>query len=91
MKVGPAKGFVFINDYDFGGYAKKSEELISFMNYFFDKHRIPLDFVYTGKVMFGIYDLARKNFFEKGSKILCIHTGGLQGNKSLEKNILHFD
>ncbi|MGN6267020.1 MAG: 1-aminocyclopropane-1-carboxylate deaminase/D-cysteine desulfhydrase [Ginsengibacter sp.] len=91
LKVHPAKGFVFINDYDFGGYAKKSEKLISFMNYFFDKHQIPLDFVYTGKVMFGIYDLASKDFFERDSKILCIHTGGLQGNKSLGKNVLHYD
>lgn len=91
LNVDPTKYFVFINDYHFGGYAKKSEELISFMNYFFDKHQIPLDFVYTGKVMFGIYDLARKNFFEKGSKILCIHTGGLQGNKSLGKKVLHYD
>ena len=83
LKVNPTKDFVFINDYHFGGYAKKTSELISFMNYFFDKHLIPLDFVYTGKMMFGIYDMAGKNFFERGSKILCIHTGGLQGNKSL--------
>jgi len=91
LKVDPAKGFVFINDYHFGGYAKKNKELISFMNDFFDKHLIPLDFVYTGKMMFGIYDLVGKNFFERDSKILCIHTGGLQGNKSLGKNILHYD
>jgi len=61
------------------------------MNYFFDKHLVPLDFVYTGKMMFGIYDLARKNFFESGSKVLCIHTGGLQGNKSLGEKVLHYD
>jgi 1-aminocyclopropane-1-carboxylate deaminase/D-cysteine desulfhydrase-like pyridoxal-dependent ACC family enzyme len=91
LKVDPKKDFVFINDYHFGGYAKKSSQLISFMNDFFDKHLVPLDFVYTGKMMFGMYDLAGKDFFEKGSKILCIHTGGLQGNKSLAKNVLHYD
>lgn len=91
LNVDPAKDVVFINDYHFGGYAKKTSELISFMNYFFDKHLIPLDFVYTGKMMFGIYDLAGKNSFEKGSKILCIHTGGLQGNKSLGGKVLHYD
>ena len=91
LKVDPTKDVVFINDYHFGGYAKKSKELISFMNDFFDKHLIPLDFVYTAKMMFGMYDLARKNFFERGSRILCIHTGGLQGNKSLGEKVLHYD
>jgi 1-aminocyclopropane-1-carboxylate deaminase/D-cysteine desulfhydrase-like pyridoxal-dependent ACC family enzyme len=91
LKVAPKKDFVLINDYHFGGYAKKSKELISFMNDFFDKHLIPLDFVYTAKMMFGMYDLTGKNFFERGSKILCIHTGGLQGNKSLGENVLHYD
>ena len=91
LKVDSTKDVVFINDYHFGGYAKKTCELISFMNYFFDKHLVPLDFVYTGKMMFGIYDLARKNFFESGSKVLCIHTGGLQGNKSLGEKVLHYD
>jgi len=61
------------------------------MNYFFDKHLVPLDFVYTGKMMFGLYGLVGKNFFERGSKILCIHTGGLQGNKSLGEKVLHYD
>ena len=66
-------------NYHFGGYAKVSEELIIFINKFKSETKIPLDPVYTGKMMFGIVDLIKKDFFEKGTKILAIHTGGLQG------------
>ena len=68
-----------ITDYHFGGYAKINAELISFINKFKKAQGIPLDPVYTGKMMFGIFDLIEKGFFNKGTKILAIHTGGLQG------------
>ncbi|WP_299549408.1 pyridoxal-phosphate dependent enzyme [Seonamhaeicola sp.] len=68
-----------ITDYHFGGYAKINEALITFINKFKTEHNIPLDPVYTGKMMFGIFDLIEKGFFKKGTKILAIHTGGLQG------------
>jgi 1-aminocyclopropane-1-carboxylate deaminase len=66
-------------NYHFGGYAKVSEELITFINKFKSETKIPVDPVYTGKMMFGIVDLIKSDFFEKGTKILAIHTGGLQG------------
>lgn len=75
-----------IDSYHFGGYAKWNDDLINFMKNFYRKHHIPLDFVYTGKMMYGVYDLINHNFFENGARILCIHTGGLQGNKSLREN-----
>lgn len=90
VKVHPSKKYSFIGDYHFGGYAKKTAELLSFINWFYRKHSIPLDFVYTAKMMFGIYDLVEKKYFKSGSKILCIHTGGLQGNHSLSKGTLLF-
>ncbi|RXP51470.1 1-aminocyclopropane-1-carboxylate deaminase/D-cysteine desulfhydrase [Lutibacter sp. HS1-25] len=65
--------------YHFGGYAKISEELITFINKFKSETGIPLDPVYTGKMMFGIVDLIKNDYFKKGRKILAIHTGGLQG------------
>ena len=68
-----------IADYHFGGYAKVSEELILFINEFYQKYKIPLDPIYTGKMMFGVMDLIAKNYFPGNSKILVIHTGGLQG------------
>ncbi len=68
-----------ITDYHFGGYGKIKPELIAFINTFKKNHNIPLDPIYTGKMMFGIFDLIEKGFFPKDSKILAIHTGGLQG------------
>ncbi len=68
-----------IDDYVFGGYAKHSTELITFINRFFSETGIPLDPVYTGKMVYGVIDLIRTNYFSKDSRILMIHTGGLQG------------
>jgi 1-aminocyclopropane-1-carboxylate deaminase len=66
-------------DYTFGGYAKYTDELINFINSFKEQTDILLDPVYTGKMMFGILDLVKKDFFEENTKILAIHTGGIQG------------
>lgn len=79
-----------IHDYHFGGYAKKSQELLDFMNRFYRLSNIPLDFVYTGKLMYGIFDLIGKEYFPQGAEILAIHSGGLQGNRSLPSGILEF-
>ena len=68
-----------ITAYHFGGYGKVTEELIQFINEFYQIYKIPLDPVYTGKMMFGVMDLIKKNHFPKNSKVLIIHTGGLQG------------
>ncbi|HUZ60289.1 MAG TPA: pyridoxal-phosphate dependent enzyme [Hanamia sp.] len=88
LHVNKAKKYTLIEDYHFGGYAKKTNELISFMNNFYEQHKIPLDFVYTGKMMFRVNDLINKKYFSPGSQILCIHTGGLQGNNSLPEGTL---
>ena len=68
-----------MHEYHFGGYAKYKESLISFINQFYSATKIPLDPIYTGKMVFGIVDLIKKNYFSENSKILIIHTGGLQG------------
>lgn len=68
-----------IPDYHFGGYAKISEELITFNNNFFKTSGVLLDPIYTGKMFYGIVDMVKKDKFAKGTKILAIHTGGLQG------------
>ena len=88
LKANSITDYEVIHDYHFGGYAKRTNDLLEFMNNFYRKHSIPLDFVYTGKMMFGVYELISNNYFPKGSKILCLHTGGLQGNKSLPINTL---
>ncbi len=66
-------------DYHFGGYARVDESLISFINEMYQNTGIPLDPVYTGKMIFGVLDLVAGDFFDPGIKILAIHTGGLQG------------
>ena len=77
-------------DYHFGGYAKYNPTLINFMNEFFRLTNIPTDIVYTGKLVFALFDLIKKDHFPQGSKILMIHSGGLQGNASLQKGSLIF-
>ncbi|WP_282788047.1 1-aminocyclopropane-1-carboxylate deaminase/D-cysteine desulfhydrase [Flavobacterium croceum] len=76
-----------ISDYHFGGYGKVSRELINFLNLFYKQNNIPLDPVYTGKMVFGILDLLSKDYFPKGSKILIIHTGGLQGITGMNQTL----
>ena len=66
-----------IYDYHFGGYAKKNLQLLQFIEKFKMNHNIPLEFVYTGKMMAGIFDLVNKGYFPRGSLILAIHSGGL--------------
>jgi len=84
------KNFEMIHDYHFGGYAKHKPVLIDFMNDCYKKMELPLDFVYTAKLMYGVRDLATKGKFEPSSKILVIHSGGLQGNRSFKKGTLQF-
>ncbi|VXA91813.1 1-aminocyclopropane-1-carboxylate deaminase [Flavobacterium sp. 9R] len=66
-------------DYHFGGYGKVTTEFIEWMNWFYAQTGIPLDPIYTGKMVFGVMDLIQRNYFPPKSKILMIHTGGLQG------------
>ena len=79
------QNYEFINDYICGGYAKLNKELIQFIDQFNVLHNIPLDAIYTGKMMLGIIDLVDKDYFPKGSSILAIHTGGLQGNRGINE------
>lgn len=91
MECSPLPGnFEVFDQYHFGGYAGRTNDLIGFMNQYHLMHGLPLDFVYTAKLFYGIKDLIRKNHFPPGSNILCLHTGGLQGNLSLPPNTLTY-
>ncbi|MFT3845186.1 MAG: pyridoxal-phosphate dependent enzyme [Lacibacter sp.] len=72
------------------GYAKFSSHQLNFMNSFYTKNNIPTDIIYTGKLMMAVADLAEQDFFPPGSKLLAVHSGGLQGNNSLPPGILVF-
>jgi 1-aminocyclopropane-1-carboxylate deaminase len=69
-----------VSDYHFGGYAKVTNKLKLFCQDFQQQHDIPLDYIYTGKMFYGVMDLIAKGFF-KSESLLLIHTGGLQGNQ----------
>ena len=71
--------------FHFGGYAKVNTVLRNFITQFEKDNTIPLDFVYTGKMMFGIYELIKKGYFKKGTTIVAVHTGGLQGNAGFKQ------
>lgn len=71
--------FEITDSYCFGGYGKIDTELVRFMNDFKRKTQIPLDPLYTGKMMYGVLDLIKRGYFKENSRILAIHTGGLQG------------
>lgn len=81
---GTGAGTRLITDYTFGGFARTTPELLGFMQDFRKTHGVLLDFVYTAKMMYGITDMIRTGSLGPGDRILAIHTGGLQGNRSLD-------
>lgn len=86
------KGFGKINHentvtypgYHFGGYARHTAELLDFKNRFENDYRIPLDYVYTAKLFYAVSDLIDKELISKKSRVLIVHSGGLQGNAGYE-------
>lgn len=86
-KFATKNNWQLINDFHFGGYAKIDERLIDFINTFKETQNIPLDPIYTGKLMFGVYNMIEANYFKKNTKILVIHTGGLQGIAGMNKRL----
>lgn len=79
------KNWELVTDYHFGGYAKVNKELVVFVNSFKNQTGIPLDCVYTAKMLFGIISMVKQGQFKAGTKILAIHTGGLQGNVGMNQ------
>ena len=76
-----------ITNYHFGGYAKVNRDLIDFVNGFKKEYGIPLDPVYTGKMMYGIFELISKGNFSENTRILAVHTGGLQGISGMNNRL----
>jgi len=76
--------------YHFGGYARHTPELLDFMNSWYHTTGIPSDIVYTGKLFYAAMDMVRKGLFPPNARLLLIHSGGLQGNRSLPPGTLHF-
>jgi 1-aminocyclopropane-1-carboxylate deaminase len=82
--------YTLLHQFHQGGYAKTNPKMIDFMNRLWDTEKIPTDIVYTSKLLFGVEQLIQENYFEKNASILVIHSGGLQGNRSLPVGTLKF-
>ena len=76
-------------DYHFGGFAKTQPKLLHFINEFEHSHGITLEPIYSGKMFYGLHELIQQNAFKAGSKIIAIHTGGLQGKRGFTINQTH--
>ena len=84
------RSYTLLHQFHQGGYAKTNPMMLDFMNRLWDAENIPTDIVYTSKLLFAIEQLLQENYFEKDASILVIHSGGLQGNRSLPDGTLKF-
>jgi 1-aminocyclopropane-1-carboxylate deaminase len=74
-----------IDSYAFKGYAKLDNEVLNFKKQFETTFHVPLDHIYTAKLMYGVFNLIKTGKLKANSKLLAIHSGGLQGNKAFEE------
>lgn len=86
----PDKRLELLTQYSFGGLPKYDASLIHFMNNLHQQHGFSTDFIYTAKLFYAVKDLAQQSSFPAQSKLLIIHSGGLQGNRSLYPTLLQF-
>jgi 1-aminocyclopropane-1-carboxylate deaminase/D-cysteine desulfhydrase-like pyridoxal-dependent ACC family enzyme len=84
------KKYKILHEYHFGGYAKHPAELLQFMNEIWQQQQLPTDIVYTAKTFYAAKQMITQNTIPTGSNVLMIHSGGLQGNRSLPDNTLLF-
>jgi len=87
IEQGKNKNWRLLDTWHFGGFGKWNDGLLHFMNDFYHENKIPLDIVYTSKMMYGIKEMLDDNFFNSSDRVLCIHTGGLQGNVSVKDRL----
>ena len=86
-KLTSKQNYTLINKYHFGGYGKITVELVDFINIFKKDYNIMLDPIYTAKMVFGVMDMVERNYFPENSRILLIHTGGLQGISGMNQKL----
>jgi 1-aminocyclopropane-1-carboxylate deaminase len=80
---GERRGWDILLDYHHGGYARMTPQLVQFMDDFERRHGVPLDPVYTGKLLFAVYQLIGSGYFTRGSRVVVLHSGGLQGRRGM--------
>lgn len=89
LKDGQDANWTLFDEWHFGGFGKSNDELVAFMNEFYSVNEIPLDVVYTSKMMYGIRAMLADGYFPEGARLLCVHTGGLQGNSSVRDKLVY--
>ncbi len=89
LREGNNTNWQLIDDWHFGGFGKWNDELLQFMNDFYRTNNMPLDIVYTSKMMYGLRQMITNGFFATDARVLCIHTGGLQGNASVKDKLVY--
>lgn len=87
-KFATADNWELVSGYEFGGYARTDARLVAFINAFYDETGIPLDPVYTGKMVFGVMKEIAIGRFRRKTRILLVHTGGLQGIRAMNDRLL---
>lgn len=90
-KYAQKENWSLINEYHFGGYGKINKELVAFMNSFHEEQGIVLDPIYTAKMIYGLFDMIQNGIFSKNTRILAVHTGGLQGISGMNKKLIKKD
>lgn len=90
LEITPSAPFMISHDYHFGGYGSTPPELIGYITECWHNYGLPLDIIYTSKAFYGIQDMMGKGVFPPESNLLFIHSGGLQGNLSLNPGRLPF-
>lgn len=89
LKPGQDANWQLFDLWHFGGFGKWTDEQLAFMNSFYEMNEIPLDMVYTAKMMFGVHEMITTGHFPQDARILCIHTGGLQGNVAIQEQLVY--
>jgi 1-aminocyclopropane-1-carboxylate deaminase len=79
--------YTLFDDWHCGGFGKRDDGLMVFMSIFYAINKIPLDMVYTAKMMLGLQKQTAADYFPTDAKVLCIHTGGLQGNVTIKDKL----
>lgn len=83
------RNWQLFDEWHFGGFGRWNKDLLMFMNAFYTANDIPLDIVYTSKMMYGLQQMLIADYFDKEDRILCIHSGGLQGNVSVKDELVY--
>ncbi len=87
--LSPLTSWQLLYDWHFGGFGKINKTLALFIEDFEQKYSIDLDPIYTAKMMYAIVSMAKNDYFPEGSKIVVIHTGGLQGKRGMKQKMIN--